>query len=69
MPRGLPLPMIGPLPLEEIIQMLKYPDVRIKAIVLTIISSGIRVGAWDYLRWKYVVPVEVKRVMPLWPPK
>jgi hypothetical protein len=44
---------------EEIIQILKYPDVRIKAIVLTMISSGIRVGAWDYLRWKHVIPIEV----------
>jgi hypothetical protein len=23
------------------------------------ISSGIRVGAWDYLRWKHVIPIEV----------
>jgi integrase len=45
--------------LEEIIQILNYPDVRIKAIILTMISSGIRVGAWDYLRWKHVIPVEV----------
>lgn len=31
--------------MEEIIQILNYPDVRIKAIILTMISSGIRVGA------------------------
>jgi hypothetical protein len=42
--------------LDEIIQILKYPDVRIKPIILTMISSGIRIGAWDYLQWKYVVP-------------
>ncbi len=49
--------------LDEIIQILKYPDVRIKAIILTIISSGIRVGAWDYLRWKHVIPIEVDNVV------
>ena len=21
------------------------------------ISSGIRIGAWDYLQWKHVVPI------------
>lgn len=49
--------------LDEIIQILKYPDVRIKAIILTMISSGIRVGAWDYLRWKHVIPIEVDNVV------
>ncbi|HEY6536380.1 MAG TPA: hypothetical protein VIY08_11385 [Candidatus Nitrosocosmicus sp.] len=35
---------------DEISQILQYPDVRIKSIVLTMISSGIRIGAWDYLQ-------------------
>jgi hypothetical protein len=43
--------------LDEIIQILKYPDVRIKPIILTIISSGIRIGAWDYLQWKHIVSI------------
>ncbi|HXS60523.1 MAG TPA: hypothetical protein VN703_06905 [Candidatus Sulfopaludibacter sp.] len=43
--------------LEEIIQILKYPDLRIKPIILTKISSGIRIGAWDYLQWKHIVPI------------
>ena len=43
--------------LDEIVQIFKYPDVRIKPIILTMISSGIRIGAWDYLQWKHIVPI------------
>lgn len=35
-----------------------YPDRRIKAIVYTMASSGIRLGAWDFLRWKDIQPIE-----------
>jgi hypothetical protein len=38
--------------IEEIRTMLEYPDRRIKPIVYTMASSGMRLGAWDYLRWK-----------------
>ena len=38
--------------IEEIQQLCEYPDRRIKGIVYTMASSGIRLGAWDYLRWK-----------------
>ena len=37
--------------IEELTKLLEYPDRRIKAIVYTMASSGIRLGAWDYLRW------------------
>ena len=37
--------------------MIEYPDRRMKAIPYVMSSSGIRLGAWDYLRWKDIVPV------------
>jgi integrase len=43
--------------LEEIQRICEYPDRRIKAIVYTMSSSGIRLGAWDYLRWRNIEPV------------
>jgi integrase len=36
--------------LEEIQKIAEYLDRRIKAIVCTMVSSGIRIGSWDYLR-------------------
>jgi predicted kinase len=43
--------------IEEIQRLVEYPDHRIKAIVYTMASSGIRIGAWDHLRWKHVRPM------------
>ena len=43
---------------EETRRLVEYPDRRIKPIVYTMCSSGIRVGAWDYLRWKHVIPIK-----------
>ena len=43
--------------LEDIHKIIEYPDRRIKPIVYTMASSGIRVGAWDHLKWSHVSPV------------
>lgn len=44
--------------IEEIKSLLSYNDIRIRPIILTMLSSGIRVGAWNWLRWKNVIPIE-----------
>jgi hypothetical protein len=44
--------------LEEIRKVVEYPDRRIKAIVYTMASSGIRIGAWDYLQWGHIRPID-----------
>ena len=43
--------------LEEIQRLVEYPDRRIKPIIYTMVSSGIRIGAWDYLQWKHISPI------------
>ncbi len=44
--------------IEEIRRIVEYPDRRIKPIVCTMASSGIRLGAWNYLKWGHILPVE-----------
>ena len=43
--------------IEEIQKLVEYPDRRIKAIVYTMISSGIRLGSFDFLKWKHIIPM------------
>ena len=43
--------------LEELRKLVEYPDRRIKSIVFCMASGGFRLGAWDYLRWKHVIPI------------
>jgi hypothetical protein len=42
---------------DEIRKITEYPDRRIKPIVYAMASSGIRVGAWDHLKWGHVSPL------------
>lgn len=44
--------------IEEIRKLCEYPDRRIKSIIYMMASSGIRLGAWDYLRWGHIKPIE-----------
>ena len=46
--------------LEEIQKIAEYPDRRSKRIVYTMASSGIRLGAWEYLRWGHIIPIKDK---------
>jgi hypothetical protein len=41
----------------EILEVLKYPDRRIKPVLYTMISSGIKIGAWEWLKWKNIIPI------------
>jgi hypothetical protein len=50
--------------IEEVEKIIQYPDRRIKAIVYTMVSSRIRAGAWDYLKWGSIVPIN-KNINPL----
>ena len=43
--------------IEELRRLSEYPDRRIKPIIYVFASSGIRLGAWDYLQWKHVTPI------------
>jgi hypothetical protein len=44
--------------LQEICKITEYPNRRIKPIVYMMASSGIRVGAWNYLQWGHIIPIE-----------
>src|SRR5215203_2877443 len=39
---------------EEIHRLIVYPDRRLKPIISTMISSGIRIESWNFLKWKHI---------------
>jgi hypothetical protein len=43
---------------DEIKQVVGYPDRRIKPAALLMLSSGIRLGSFDYLNWRDIEKVE-----------
>jgi integrase len=43
---------------QEIRRICEYPDRRINPVICMMASTGIRVGAWDYLRYGHVTPIE-----------
>lgn len=46
--------------LEEIQKIIEYPDRRIKHLILCMVWGGYRLGAWDYLKMKHVIPIKNK---------
>jgi integrase len=43
--------------LEELRKLAAYPDRRILPIVSLMVSTGIRIGAFDSMQWKHIIPI------------
>lgn len=57
LPKGRTVANDRAISLEEIRKLLEYADRRMKVLITVMFSSGIRVGAWEYLQLKHVIPV------------
>jgi hypothetical protein len=44
--------------IDELRLLMSSGDLRFQAIMLTMASSGIRIGAWEYLDWGHVEPIK-----------
>jgi hypothetical protein len=42
-------------------KLLEFPDRRIKPLVLTLVFSGIRKGAFEGLKWKHNTPIHCQK--------
>ncbi len=49
--------------IEEMRKIIEYPDRVIKPIVYVMASSGLRVGARDYLKWGHITPIANKEIV------
>ncbi len=43
--------------IEELRKLSEYPDRRMKPIVCLMVSTGIRIGAFDSIQWKHISPI------------
>ena len=50
--------MTEPQPMRKSKKICDYPDRRMKALIFTMFCCGIRLGAWDYLQWRHIIPIE-----------
>ena len=44
--------------IDELRLLISNSELRLQAILLTMASSGIRIGAWNYLEWCHVEPIK-----------
>ena len=44
--------------IDELRLLLENSELRFQAILLTMASSGIRIGAWDFLDWGHIEPIK-----------
>lgn len=58
LPKGREAADDRPPTVEEVKKILRFVDPRIRLIVLVMISSGIRIGSWDYMRRGRISPIE-----------
>jgi len=45
--------------LDEIRRIIEYPDRRITPVICTMLSSGMRLEGWNYLRLSHIKPIEL----------
>lgn len=57
LPKGRSYAMDRAPTVEEMRKLMEYPDRRVKPIVLVMASSGIRLGAWEDLKWGHIEPI------------